>query len=91
MSLYGPVTLRWHRGRAQLADASTSSPALTVNSARLRPIPRTPLPVGTALPHMQAGKVVKLGSGAAAVDAYVAVPAGGKPEAAVVMFSDIFG
>ncbi|GBF90484.1 hypothetical protein Rsub_03480 [Raphidocelis subcapitata] len=39
----------------------------------------------------QAGKVVKFGSGASALPAYVAVPAGGKPEAAVVIFSDVYG
>ncbi|KAI8469272.1 MAG: dienelactone hydrolase family-domain-containing protein [Monoraphidium minutum] len=37
------------------------------------------------------GKVVTFGAGAAAVKAYVATPPGGKPQAAVILFTDIFG
>lgn len=42
--------------------------------------------------QLQAGKAVKLGSGDAAVDAYLVLPPGvTKPEAAVVIFTDIYG
>lgn len=46
---------------------------------------------GVSQSGQQVGKVTELGSGKDAIDAYVAVPSGGKPTAAVILFTDIKG
>jgi hypothetical protein len=72
-----------------------TSGQLTTPAGFPSPLPPTPPPhphpyAPNASPH-QAGKVMKLGGSVDPLRAYVAVPAGGKPEAAVLIFPDVYG